>query len=160
MTFIAALLVDRIDAPCVLDGPVNAKAFQTYVEHFLIPTLAPGDVVVMDKLASHKNVTLTFVWVMVLEADTVMRGQAVPPGRPHGLAETVGRAGDPARGVSGPNGSRDVPLPGRMTADDTAVFGGWLRFRGMLRDINRLSDLRNTVGIFRRFALSPGHPAW
>ena len=40
MTFIAALRVDRIDAPCVLDGPVNAKAFQTYVEHFLVPTLA------------------------------------------------------------------------------------------------------------------------
>ena len=58
MTFIAALRVDRIDAPCVLDGPVNAKAFQTYVEHFLVPTLAPGDVVVMDNLASHKNATV------------------------------------------------------------------------------------------------------
>ena len=55
MTFIAALRVDRIDAPCVLDGPVNAKAFQTYVEHFLIPTLAKGDVVVMDNLSSHKS---------------------------------------------------------------------------------------------------------
>ena len=53
MTFIAALRVDRID-----DGPVNAKAFQTYVEHFLVPTLAPGDVVVMDNLASHKNATV------------------------------------------------------------------------------------------------------
>ncbi len=55
MTFIAALRVDRIDAPCVLDGPVNAKAFLTYVEHFLAPTLAPGDVVVMDNLSSHKG---------------------------------------------------------------------------------------------------------
>lgn len=58
MTFIAALRVDRIDAPCVLDGPVNAKAFQTYVEHFLVPTLTPSDVVVMDNLASHKNATV------------------------------------------------------------------------------------------------------
>ena len=49
------LRVDRIDAPCVLDGPVSAKAFQTCVEHFLIPTLAPGDVVVMDNLSSHKS---------------------------------------------------------------------------------------------------------
>ena len=55
MTFIAALRVDRIDAPCVLDGPVNANAFQTYVQHFLVPTLAPGDVVVMDNLSSHKS---------------------------------------------------------------------------------------------------------
>lgn len=55
MTFIAALRLDRIDAPCVLDGPVNAEAFQTYVEHFLVPTLAPGDVVVMDNLSRHKS---------------------------------------------------------------------------------------------------------
>ena len=55
MTFIAALRVDRIDAPCVLDGPVNGDAFRAYVEQLLVPTLAPGDVVVMDNLASHKG---------------------------------------------------------------------------------------------------------
>ena len=55
MTFVAALRVDRIDAPCVLDGPVNGDAFRAYVEQFLVPTLAPGDVVVMDNLASHKG---------------------------------------------------------------------------------------------------------
>ena len=55
MTFIAALRVDRIDAPCVLDGPVNGDAFRAYVEQFLVPTLAPGDVVVMDNLGSHKS---------------------------------------------------------------------------------------------------------
>ena len=55
MTFIAALRVDRIEAPCVLDGPVNGDAFRAYVEQFLVPTLAPGDVVVMDNLASHKG---------------------------------------------------------------------------------------------------------
>ena len=41
--------------PFVLDGPVNGDSFQTYVERFLVPTLAPGDVVVMDNLASHKG---------------------------------------------------------------------------------------------------------
>ena len=55
MTFIAALRVGRVDAPFVLDGPVNGDAFQVYVERFLAPTLAPGDVVVMDNLSCHKG---------------------------------------------------------------------------------------------------------
>jgi len=55
LTFLAALRADRIDAPCVLDGPVNGRSFLAYVEQFLVPTLAPGDVVVMDNLGSHKN---------------------------------------------------------------------------------------------------------
>ena len=54
-TFIAALRVDRIEAPCILNGPVNGDAFRAYVEQVLVPTLAPGDVVVMDNLASHKG---------------------------------------------------------------------------------------------------------
>jgi transposase len=48
MTFIAALRHNRIDAPFVLDGPVNGASFQAYVEKVLVPTLRPGDVVVMD----------------------------------------------------------------------------------------------------------------
>jgi len=52
MTFIAALRSDRIDAPCVLDGPINGASFLAYVEQFLVPTLAPGDVVIMDNLSS------------------------------------------------------------------------------------------------------------
>lgn len=55
MTFIAALRSDRIDAPYVLDGPVNGQVFTAWVEQCLVPTLAPGDVVVMDNLASHKG---------------------------------------------------------------------------------------------------------
>jgi transposase len=54
MTFLAALRCDRIDAPWVLDGPINGKAFRTYVEQILAPTLHPGDVVIMDNLSSHK----------------------------------------------------------------------------------------------------------
>ena len=42
LTFLAALRVDRIDAPLVLDGPINGRAFTAYVEQFLVPTLAPG----------------------------------------------------------------------------------------------------------------------
>ena len=54
-TFIAALRCDRIEAPWLLDGPVNAAAFKTYVEKVLAPTLRPGDLVIMDNLSSHKG---------------------------------------------------------------------------------------------------------
>ena len=54
-TFLAALRHDRITAPFLLDGPINGKAFLVYVERVLVPTLNPGDVVVMDNLGSHKS---------------------------------------------------------------------------------------------------------
>jgi transposase len=55
LTFLAALRHDHIAAPCVIDGPVNGTSFRAYVEQFLVPTLSPGDVVVMDNLGSHKS---------------------------------------------------------------------------------------------------------
>ena len=55
LTFVAALRHDRIDAPLVLDQPMNGEWFLAYVEHALVPTLAKGDVVVMDNLGSHKG---------------------------------------------------------------------------------------------------------
>ena len=54
-TFLAALRQDRIDAPWMLDGPVNGECFRVYVEQVLAPTLAPGDIVIMDNLGSHKG---------------------------------------------------------------------------------------------------------
>lgn len=55
MTFLAALRCNRIDAPYVLDGPINGVTFSAWVEQCLVPTLKPGDVVVMDNLGSHKG---------------------------------------------------------------------------------------------------------
>ena len=55
LTFLAALRSDRIDAPLVLDGPINGERFLAYVEQFLAPTLSPGDIVIMDNLGSHKG---------------------------------------------------------------------------------------------------------
>jgi len=55
LTFLAALRCDRIDAPCVIDGPINGVSFLAYVEQILLPTLTPGDVVIMDNLGSHKR---------------------------------------------------------------------------------------------------------
>jgi putative transposase len=54
-TFLAALRHDRIDAPCLFDGPINGERFRAYVEQFLTPTLKPGDVVILDNLGSHKG---------------------------------------------------------------------------------------------------------
>jgi transposase len=55
MTFIAALRHDRIDAPCVIDGPINGQSFLAWVEQMLVPTLKPGDIVILDNLGSHKG---------------------------------------------------------------------------------------------------------
>ena len=55
MTFVAALRCDRIDAPLVLDQPMNGEWFLAYVEQSLVPTLNRGDVVIMDNLSSHKG---------------------------------------------------------------------------------------------------------
>jgi putative transposase len=54
-TFLAALRNDRIEAPCLFDGPINGERFLAYVEQFLVPTLKPGDVVILDNLGSHKG---------------------------------------------------------------------------------------------------------
>jgi len=52
---VAALRHDRIDAPCVFDGPINGESFLNYVEQILAPTLKPDDIVIMDNLGSHKS---------------------------------------------------------------------------------------------------------
>lgn len=54
-TFVAALRNDRIDAPCLFDGPINGERFRAYVEQELVPTLKSDDIVVLDNLGSHKS---------------------------------------------------------------------------------------------------------
>jgi transposase len=41
-------------APFVYDGAMNGQVFLAYVEQVLVPTLSPGDVVIMDNLPAHK----------------------------------------------------------------------------------------------------------
>ena len=55
MTFLAALRHDRVEAPWLIDGPINGDSFRLYVDEVLIPTLRPGDIVIMDNLGSHKS---------------------------------------------------------------------------------------------------------
>lgn len=61
LTFIGALRVDSLQAPLVLDGPVNGERFLAYVEEALVPTLRPNDIVVMDNLRSHTGTAVRTV---------------------------------------------------------------------------------------------------
>lgn len=54
-TFVAGLRHDRIVAPVALNCPMNGEIFQAYIDQFLVRELAPGDIVVMDNLSSHKS---------------------------------------------------------------------------------------------------------
>jgi transposase len=54
-TFVAALRLNRIDAPWLIEGPIDGESFRTYLARVLVPTLRPGDIVVMDNLGSHKG---------------------------------------------------------------------------------------------------------
>jgi transposase len=53
-TFTAGLRMSGLVAPFILDGPMNGDAFLVYIEDILIPSLAPGDIVIMDNLPAHK----------------------------------------------------------------------------------------------------------
>jgi hypothetical protein len=55
MTFLAGLRVQGIIAPCVIDGPINGPMFLAWVTQFLVRPWAPGDIVVLDNLDSHKS---------------------------------------------------------------------------------------------------------
>jgi transposase len=54
-TVIAGLRLDGLAAPAVFDGPIDNPTFLAYVDQVLAPTLRPGDVVVLDNLAVHKQ---------------------------------------------------------------------------------------------------------
>lgn len=54
-TLVVALREAGLTAPMVLDGAMNGKAFLAYVQQVLVPTLQPGDLVVLDNLSSHKS---------------------------------------------------------------------------------------------------------
>jgi len=57
-TFVGALRRTGLTAPMVLDGAMHGAAFLAYVEQVLVPTLSPGDVVIMDNLPAHKPVAV------------------------------------------------------------------------------------------------------
>ena len=54
-TFIAGLRADGLTAPMLLPGALDGLAFRAYVEQVLVPTLRPGDTVILDNLSVHKS---------------------------------------------------------------------------------------------------------
>ena len=55
MTFLAALRRDRVTAPRLIEGSIDGQTFLQYVGQVLVPTLKPGDIVIIDNLGSHKG---------------------------------------------------------------------------------------------------------
>ena len=53
-TFIAALRHESIEAPFLIEGPVDAEVFTAYLEQVLCPQLREGDTLILDNLATHK----------------------------------------------------------------------------------------------------------
>ena len=58
-TLLAAVRLDGVVAPMVLDGPVNGDIFASYIERSLVPELEPDDIVIMDNLPAHKSLRVT-----------------------------------------------------------------------------------------------------
>jgi len=54
-TLVAGLRCTGMVAPLVIDGPINGEWFEAYVSQVLVPTLKPGDVVILDNLSCHKR---------------------------------------------------------------------------------------------------------
>lgn len=54
-TVVAALRTTDLGATAVFDGPIDNATFRAYIDQVLVPTLHPGDVVVLDNLAAHKQ---------------------------------------------------------------------------------------------------------
>jgi transposase len=57
-TFVGALRLSGMTAPMVLDGPMTGDWFLAYTEQVLVPTLRPGDVVILDNLPAHKDTAI------------------------------------------------------------------------------------------------------
>ena len=54
LTLIAALRINGLTAPYVIDGAMDGPSFLAYVEQVLAPTLRKNDIVFMDNLRTHK----------------------------------------------------------------------------------------------------------
>jgi transposase len=55
VTLTAAVRLDGVGACLAFDGATDSTCFETDVERCLVPTLRPGDIVVMDNRSCHKT---------------------------------------------------------------------------------------------------------
>jgi transposase len=54
-TMISSIRFDGSTACMTIEGATDTEVFHAYVEQVLVPTLRPGDIVIMDNLGAHKN---------------------------------------------------------------------------------------------------------
>lgn len=54
-TMISSMRLDGTTACMTIEGATNTEVFYAYVREVLVPSLRPGDIVVMDNLGAHKN---------------------------------------------------------------------------------------------------------
>ena len=81
MTFLAALRHDRVTAPWLIDGPIDGQSFLQYVEEVLVPTLKPGDIVIIDNLGSHKGKAIRQA-IRAAAAKLLFPAQVLPGSQP------------------------------------------------------------------------------
>lgn len=55
-TVVGALSLSGVQAVMTLEGALDMSAFEVFIEHFLVPALVPGQMVVLDNLSVHKSV--------------------------------------------------------------------------------------------------------
>ena len=58
LTLFASLTLDGLTSTMLLDGAADQVSFEVYLRHFLVPTLTPGQIVILDNLAVHKQAAL------------------------------------------------------------------------------------------------------
>ena len=114
-TFVGALRATGMTAPMVLDGPMDGPAFEAYVTQVLVPTLRPGDIVVMDNLAAHKRaevgIAIEAAGARLLYLPPYSAG---PQSDRNGLRQAQSRSSKGGRQINRGLGQRYRRGPGRL----------------------------------------------
>jgi len=58
VTLLAGLRLEGMSAPLVIEGAVTTAVFEAYIREIVLPTLRPGDLVILDNLMAHKSKTV------------------------------------------------------------------------------------------------------
>ena len=113
-TFVGALRATGMTAPVVLDGPMDGLAFEAYVTQVLVPTLEPGDIVVMDNLAAHKRAEVGLAIEAAVVGSSICRLIRRPQSDRNGLRQAQSRSSKGRRQINRGFRRRYRPCPGRL----------------------------------------------
>ncbi len=58
ISLLASLRLEGMGPAMVVPGGVNSAVFETFIRHVLLPTLQPGDIILLDNLPAHKAATI------------------------------------------------------------------------------------------------------